>query len=52
MPPESCRANWLGIPSILCVSDREFSSLVGGRVLLLCCLHFDNITGQHYDNCY
>jgi len=37
----------IGIPPILCVSNCEFDSVVCGRVLLLCGVHFYYIRYKH-----
>lgn len=45
-----CFANDQGLSSILCVPDREFDTVVCGRVLLLRFLHLAHLACQYYDN--
>jgi cation-transporting P-type ATPase 13A2 len=40
----------LGFSPFLCLSDREFDTLVCRRVLLLCRLYFPYICRQHHDH--
>jgi len=49
---QMCRLTRLGFPPLLRFPDRQFDSMVAGRVLLLCHSHFPHVIWQHCNNSY